>query len=90
MKNEPYEYQFSVKPHFTRINSMSGGQWLTGVVFTEHGAVYVYTQGGKSTRPSTTLSLLRGDKVIIRQIPKRYSKRGLVTLAKRFAKEFQG
>jgi hypothetical protein len=82
-----YEYHFSVKPHISRIYEMDGGLWFHGFVMTEYGTVGIYVQGSEKYTPHTKLEFACGKTVYVRSFNERYSKRRIVTLAKRFAKE---
>jgi vancomycin permeability regulator SanA len=69
------------------------GNYVEGSVFTDRGIVYVYSQGGvfdgvKDT-PSTTLQIVLGGRLYSRTVDKRYTLRGLVTVANRFAQEVE-
>lgn len=59
--------------------------YLEGCVITPHGIVAVYSQGSATETPSTNLTFVYGGRVYQRTIPKRYTKRGLVTVANRYA-----
>jgi len=86
-----YEYHYKMQKHGLDIHKGKGESgntgWLDGYVFTEHGVVSVYTQGGDSTTKITELRFYNGLDVYVKNFKKRTSKRGLVTLAKRYAKE---
>lgn len=62
--------------------------WLDGCVVTEHSIVQVYSQGDDQHLYFTSLSLVKDGVWHDRNISgKRYTQRGLVTLAKRYAAE---
>jgi len=64
------------------------GGWTEGTVVTQHGIVEVYAQGDEDHFHCSKLSIVKGGVRFDRQINgKRYTQRGLVTLAKKFANE---
>lgn len=63
--------------------------YLEGCVFTPSGIVNVYSQGGDSEVPSTNLDFVWEGRLYSRRIDKRYSRRGLVTVAHRYAEEIR-
>ncbi len=68
--------------------SRGHGSWVDGSVFTPHGIVTVYAQGGPDSTPHTRLEFIRDCRLYVRSFDgKRYSTRGLVTQANLFAKE---
>lgn len=70
----------------SRIMNMDG--WHTGPVYTQHGIVHVYTQGDERHSKHTRLDIVWNGRTHSRSISGvRYTPRGLVTLAKRFAAE---
>jgi hypothetical protein len=87
-KIETEEWSWSVKgkEHTSWIRDYQG--WTEGSIATEWGIVSVYSQGDDRFSHSTRMDIVHDGRCIARNIyGKRYSKRGLVTLAKRFAKE---
>ena len=64
--------------------------YLEGSVITAHGIVYVYSQGGATEVPSTNLQIVWGGRLYSRTMKRRYTQRGLVTVANRYAKEVAG
>lgn len=83
------DYQFGLGAHITRFETITSehGSYITGCVFTFHGAVWVYSQGDEKSFHHTALQFPKGNTVFVRNIPKRFTKRGLVTQAKKFAAE---
>lgn len=80
------EWSFSMKNyHFSVIENNWHG--LKGSVFTEWGTVYVRTY---TSAQLTYLRLIHNGRSYERQIFRAYTKRGLVTLAKRYIKEVKG
>lgn len=70
-----------------RIHDDPGG-WTDGDVLTFYGIVAVYTQGDDRYDRHTRLDFVWKGRLHIRNISnRRYTARGLVTLAKRFAAE---
>jgi len=67
------------------------GNYLEGSVFTQHGIVYVYSQGGVfngvTDSPHTTLQIVVRGRLYSRDIHRRYTLRGLATIANRFARD---
>jgi hypothetical protein len=62
--------------------------WTDGAVFTCHGIVLVYAQGDDEYTHHTRLDFVWQGRLYMRDFNgKRYSPRGLVTLADRFAAE---
>jgi hypothetical protein len=68
--------------------------YLEGSVITADGIVYVYSQGGVSDgnteSDATNLQIVVGGRLYSRSIAKRYTQRGLVMVANRFAAEIAG
>lgn len=60
-------------------------RYLSGTVTTPHGSVFVYSKPG--TDAHSTLQFVTHGRIYRRRIRRFYSKRGLVTMAKRFAAE---
>lgn len=61
------------------------GEWYYGAVLTRHGYVRVHAE------PTfTSLSVVHAGKAVYRHIQRAYTRRGLVTLADRFAAEICG
>ena len=92
MKKLKIKYQddiTSVGRGFSRIqdNDSKYGNYITGEVITPECIVSIYSQGDKDSFAHTRLDIVKNGRLIMRSINKRYSKRGLVTLAKKFAKE---
>lgn len=69
------------------------GNYLEGCVMTDRGIVYVYSQGGTfnglTDSPHTSMQIVLGGRLYSREIHKRYTRRGLVTVANRFAQEVE-
>ena len=88
---EHYDYQFNLSPHLKRIykqESVDGkSTYLVGHVMTEYGTVGIYTQGDDKNFHHTRLDFPHGKTCYVRTFNKRYSERGIVTVAKKFAKE---
>lgn len=67
------------------------GDYLDGSVFTPDGIVHAYAQGsGSSIFPHTKLDFVWKNTVYSKSFNKRYSKRGIAMLARKFAKEIVG
>ncbi len=65
--------------------------WTEGTVITKHGIVEVYTEGGEDVRGFTKVSVVHDGILRTRSVyDKRYTQRGLVTLANRYAEEICG
>lgn len=83
------EWSMKVSAPFNRV--YKHGNYLEGSVFTQRGIVYVYSQGGTfngiTDTPHTTLQIVLGGRLYSRDIHRRYTARGLVTVANRFAWE---
>jgi hypothetical protein len=76
---------YSIGKGFGRIQVRKEG-WTDGVVVTEHGLVEVYAQGDAKEVHLTSLRFASAGQFHTRNFHgKRYSPRGLVTVAKRFA-----
>ena len=90
MTKQIYDWGFSVRNrHVSWIRDMKG--WTEGSIATEHGIVSVYSQGYNDNRDFTRLDLVHDGYCHCRSIKgKRYSHRGLITQAKRFASEIVG
>lgn len=81
-----YDDQFSVSRGFSRTES--NGSYLDGEVATRHGFCTVYSQGG--VRPGDAFSRIDfvfNGTLHARNFTRRYTKRGLSMLAKRFTVE---
>jgi hypothetical protein len=63
--------------------------YFEGCVFTPNGIVNVYSQGGESETPSTNLDFVWEGRLHSRRIPRRFTRRGLVTVANRYAEEIR-
>lgn len=63
----------------------SGETYTEGYVATPHGIVTAYSQGDADSFHHTRLDVVKDGILYMKNIKRRYSKRGLVTLAKRFA-----
>lgn len=88
MKQTIFDDSYAVGAHCDWISDRDG--WTDSVVFCADGAVSVYAQGDEEHLHLTRLDLLVGDRVVSRSIRgKRYTKRGLITAAKRFAAEYR-
>lgn len=61
--------------------------YLEGHVITSNGIVSVYSQGSATERKHTTLQVVHDGRLYSHGIDQRYSQRGLVMLANRFAEE---
>jgi hypothetical protein len=68
-----------------RMNKCDG--YIEGSVLTPHGIVTGYAQGSDTESHHTSLSVIVNGRMYTRSWPKRYSARGIVTLAARFAAE---
>jgi hypothetical protein len=86
-----YQYSLSVGSGFgrTELRQMQHryADWLDGEVITYHGIVSIYAQGDDEFRPSTQLTFVWKGRMHVKSYNKRYTQRGIVTLAKRFANE---
>lgn len=80
---------YSIKPHISLIRARNRGDetYLDGYVWTEFGAVGVYSQGSDKSVRASHLQFAYKGRVYVRRFNKRFSERGLVTKAKEFAKE---
>jgi len=67
-----------------------GTTYEDGCVITPFGIVSLYSQGDEKYFPNTDLRFVHNGTHYSRSIQKRYSKRYLVTLAHRFAKDIVG
>ena len=61
--------------------------YLDGHVLTPHGIVSCYSQGSATDTPHTSLTVVINGRMYTRGFNRRYSTRGMVTLAARFAAE---
>ena len=78
---------FSIGNGFSRIEIRHEG-WTDGEVVTPHGIVSIYAQGDKKYDCHTRLDFAHNGRFFVRFFSgKRYSKRGIVTKAKEFARE---
>lgn len=74
--------------HMTRNTTTNGkADYYTGSVYTWHGIVHAYTQGDEDNFEITILDFIYQGRHYRRRFLKRYSKRYIVTLARRFARE---
>lgn len=65
--------------------------WTTGCIVTPHGIVRVYAQGDDEHCHTTSLTIVHDGRLHSRDFHgKRYSSRGIVTVAKKFAKDICG
>jgi len=84
------EWSTKVSHPFNRVWKHPSG-YLEGCVITEHGIVSAYSQGGGDGDsfevPSTTLQFVIGGRLYSRTLPRRYTPRGIVAVANRFARE---
>jgi len=82
------EWNFRIAAPLNRVWKHPSG-YLEGCVITEHGIVSAYSQGGGETleEPSTTLQFVIGGRLYSRTLPRRYTPRGIVAVANRFARE---
>ena len=77
----------SIGEGYSNIHHNKEYDYLDGIVYTKHGIVSVYSQGDDRFTHSTFLCFAVNGRCYTRRINRRYSKRYLVTLAKRFADE---
>lgn len=80
-----YEDKISCRSCVSRIENRrtdKGEQWQSGTVLTPHGIVDIYAQEG-----TTRLDFCHAGKLHIRTYRKQYTKRGIVTLAGRMARD---
>lgn len=77
----------TIHASFSRIDERGeiGARYLIGNVVTKLGIVSVYSQGGDPDRRHTRLDFAYNGKLWIRNIRRRFTQRGLVTLANRWA-----
>ena len=80
-------YDFTVNRPGGNIRPDKEYDYLEGNVSTKYGYVMVYTQGDQKLRHMTALWLIHNGRQYCRHINRRYSARGIVTKANRFAKE---
>lgn len=79
------------RPRNRLFNRADHGRWTEGTVVTQHGIVEVYAQGGDKYCHFSSVSIIKDGALFTRKIiGKRYTQRGLVTLANRFAGEVFG
>lgn len=79
----------SLQRPFSRLHDRKEyGGWTEGEVVTRDGIVSVYAQGGDENDKHTRLDFALNGRLYMRHFQgKRYSHRGLVTIAARFAAE---
>ena len=80
----------AINEGFSRIKTVwgTGVSWLDGEVITEQGMVSIYAQGDDNCFAHTRLDFVFEGRLHMRNYPnKRYTKRGIAMLAKRFAHE---
>lgn len=84
------EWSMRVLAPMNRVYKQPGG-YLEGCVITDRGIVYVYSQGGEmdgvKETPMTQMQIVIGGRLYSRSIARRYTSRGIVTVANRFAQE---
>lgn len=84
------EWNMKVTRPLNRVWKQPGG-YLEGSVITACGIVYVYSQGGvtdgRSESDQTQMQIVCDGRLYSRNVDKRYTKRGLVAVANRFAAE---
>lgn len=85
---KPRTYNMKLTHPLNRVWRHPAG-YLEGCVLTEHGVVAVYSQGSETEAPSTNLDFVWEGRLYSRTIPARYTQRGLVTVANRFAEEMR-
>ena len=83
---EPYKDSMSAKQSFSRW-TMVTGEWSEGEVVLPEGIVSAYMQGDDDHFHHTRLDFVAGGRLHIWSWKKRYSKRGVVTLAKKMVAE---
>ena len=77
----------SILPHHANLETRKKG-WDEGSVYVPQGIIEVYAQGDEDNFYCTMLRFVYNGRLHIRTIHgKRYSHRGIVTLAKRYAHE---
>lgn len=81
-----YEDSMSIRKPFGRLHNNESG-WTDGEVVTPYGIVSVYAQGDKENWHLTRLDFAHKNRMYIRSFRKRYTHRGIVTKANRFAQE---
>jgi|GEM_PF-2930169 len=82
-----YDDSISVGSVHSQVKLNPNG-WTDGCVLTPHGIVYTYAQGDDTNVDHTRLDFVYAGRLYMRNFSgKRYSPRGIVTIAKRFAKE---
>jgi len=90
MKMKKYDYYCSVGRGYSDIRDLDKNESYSGFVYTSWGIVEVYGQGDKLAMIpcSTFLRIIKDGIVYNRNFTnKKYSKRGVVTKAKQFARE---
>lgn len=83
-----FDDKMTVGKGFGRLSdhgTKSGETYTDGSVVTPHGIVLAYSQGDADSFHHTRLDVVKNGTLYMKNIKRRYSKRGLVTLAKRFA-----
>lgn len=90
-KVKVFDDSMAIGRGFGRVENRNGNAWTDGEVVTKHGIVSVYAQGDAESHYHTRLDFAWKGRLYMRNFPnKRYSKRGLVTLAVKFAAEITG
>jgi hypothetical protein len=86
---EPRTYNMKLTHPLNRAWKHPAG-YVEGCVLTPNGIVAVYSQGSEKDVPSTNLDFVWEGRLYSRTIKRRYTQRGLVTVANRFADEIRG
>jgi hypothetical protein len=86
MSTKQNDWSMKVERPLNRVWRHPSG-YLEGCVITEHGIVAAYSQGGENESASTNLQFVWEGRLYSRSIEKRYTARGLVMLANRYARD---
>jgi hypothetical protein len=84
------DWIFKVGNSINRIathDSSDGGTWNDGTILTEYGMVDCMAQGSSNFTPHSRFDFVHKGKCYSRSYDRRFTKRGLSMIAKRFAKE---
>lgn len=85
MKKES-DFSFSIDSGFSNWE-LGTGNYDSGIINTYHGIVSVYAQGDEECSHSTSLRFVHNGRCFVRSWKKRFSRRGIAMLAKKFSKE---
>lgn len=92
MKSKNIKYQdenYVIRQSRNWVTTQSGslGEYLSGKIFTPYGIVSVLSGNSSPDSQFTRLDFIIKNRQYIRRYRKRFTKRGLTTLATRFARE---